>query len=402
MRRAVSCGLVGAVVAVLAACTGDGTDGSAPEGATERAPAETTTTTLALPAGYAGYESGLYADPAHWLCRAAADDYCHSEMDATVVAPDGTTEIEPFEPVDDAPVDCFYVYPTVSADPGPNSDLVPGEHEEIYVVRNQAARLGTECRVFAPLYRQSTLAGLTSRLGGATAPAGERVDAYGDVLDAWKHYMANDNGGRGVVLIGHSQGAGLLTRLVRDEIDPDPNLRARLVSAMIFGWPVPDATFANVATCRDRRTTGCVVGYASFRATAPPPADALFGQGGTLCANPAALGGGKVALHPYFPTRPRAQANRVGAATDPVPWAGPDVEITTPFVALPGLVEAECVAPPGHSFLALSVVEDPGPRLDVIRGDLTPQWGMHLIDVNVAMGDIVTLVREQIASYTAS
>ena len=35
------------------------------------------------------------------------------------------------------------------------------------------------------------------------------------------------------------------------------------------------------------------------------------------------------------------------------------------------------------------------PRIDDIGGDLTPEWGMHLIDVNVAMGDLVSLARSQ-------
>ncbi len=34
------------------------------------------------------------------------------------------------------------------------------------------------------------------------------------------------------------------------------------------------------------------------------------------------------------------------------------------------------------------------------RSDLNAQWGLHLIDANVAMGDIVDLVAAQAASYT--
>ena len=59
--------------------------------------------------------------------------------------------------------------------------------------------------------------------------------ASADVLDAWKHYIANDNGGRGVLLIGHSQGASRLVALIKSEIDPNPDLRSRLVSAVLLG-----------------------------------------------------------------------------------------------------------------------------------------------------------------------
>ena len=39
-----------------------------------------------------------------------------------------------------------------------------------------------------------------------------------------------------------------------------------------------------------------------------------------------------------------------------------------------------------------------GPRPDDIGGDITPPWGLHLVDVNIAMGDIVDLVASQAAA----
>ena len=48
----------------------------------------------------------------------------------------------------------------------------------------------------------------------------------------------------------------------------------------------------------------------------------------------------------------------------------------------------------------MTVDGDPSdPRADDIPGDLTPEWGLHLVDVNVVMGDIVALVEQQIAAY---
>jgi hypothetical protein len=95
-----------------------------------------------------------------------------------------------------SPEAIFRVYPTISTDPGHNSDLIPGDDQELFVVHQQAARLGSVCRVFAPVYRQVTL---TSLVAGTTTAA-DRAMAFADVLDAWKHYIANDNGGRGVLL----------------------------------------------------------------------------------------------------------------------------------------------------------------------------------------------------------
>jgi hypothetical protein len=71
-------------------------------------------------------------------------------------------------------------------------------------------------------------------------------------------------------------------------------------------------------------------------------------------------------------------------------------------VALPGLVSARCANDGTHSYLELSVNPDPGPRVDDITGDLTPEWGMHLIDVNVALGNLVDLVAAQAQAWAAA
>ena len=58
--------------------------------------------------------------------------------------------------------------------------------------------------------------------------------AYADVLAAWQFYLANDNHGRGFVLVGHSQGTGVLSQLVREEIDGKP-IQSQMVSALLMG-----------------------------------------------------------------------------------------------------------------------------------------------------------------------
>jgi len=54
----------------------------------------------------------------------------------------------------------------------------------------------------------------------------------------------------------------------------------------------------------------------------------------------------------------------------------------------------------GFSYLRITVEGDPStPRIDDIGGDLTPEWGLHLVDVNLAMGDLVDIVRNQADAY---
>jgi Protein of unknown function (DUF3089) len=354
---------------------------------------------------YPGYHSAVYADPSHWLCRGDTDDVCDHDLDAAIVKASGKTSTEHWKPGRHPKFDCFYVYPTISSDPLGNSDLVPDPDAELFVVRQQAARLGTVCRVFAPVYRQVTLTALIALLGGQNV-AVDRELPYADVVDAWKHYIANDSQGRGVVLIGHSQGAGILTSLIQNEIDPSPVLRDRLVSAMLLGTSlqVPDGQdvggdFANIPLCHSPHDTGCAISYGSFRASKPPPANSFFGTSSrpgwkAACTNPASLRGGNGFLHPFLPT----DGASLPIITVPPPtWVDPAKRpITTPFVTLPRFVEAKCAETNGFVYLALTPKGDPAdPRIDDIGGDLTPEWGMHLIDVNVAMGDLVAIAGSQ-------
>jgi hypothetical protein len=359
---------------------------------------------------YPGYTSAIYGDDANWLCRPDTNDVCDHDLDATVILPSGRTRLERWRPARNPKIDCFYVYPTISTDLEGNSDLVPGTNEELFVVRQQAARLGAVCRVFAPVYRQVTLTALISRLGGNPIPS-DGAAAYADVLDAWKHYIANDNNGRGVILIGHSQGASHLRALVAGEIDPDPRLRARLVSAMLLGTSVQvpvDADvggdFHNVPLCRRKKDTGCVVSYASFRATSPPPPTSLFGRPAqpgwkAACTNPAALGGGAHVLRPYLPVDGRTLPIFLPS---PPEWvdASRGVVITTPFVTLPRFASAAC-ADNGFSYLSITLTGSADdPRIDDLVGaNITPDWGLHLVDASIAMGDLVRLATSQAAAY---
>ena len=104
-----------------------------------------------------------YSDGQAWLCRPGRTDACAIDHTTTVIAADGKLSREAWTADPGAPIDCFYVYPTVSTDPGGNSDMNAGP-EENGVVRVQFARFASQCRVFAPLYRQATLTQL--RAGG--------------------------------------------------------------------------------------------------------------------------------------------------------------------------------------------------------------------------------------------
>jgi hypothetical protein len=358
-----------------------------------------------------------YTNPANWLCRPGRHDACTVDLDATVIRADGSTSVDRFHPDPNAPIDCFYVYPTVSRDPGVNATMAI-EPEERLAVQQQFARLAETCRLFAPMYRQHTLTALMAEMTGHPMAEGDSARiAYDDVLDAWKAYLANDNHGRGVVIVGHSQGSGILMRLIAEEIDGKP-AQKRLVSAILMGDDLlvpPGAdvggTFKHIPLCRSAAQTGCAIAFESFRAASPPPADSLFGQGdkrsGTLaaCVNPAAPGGGSGELKAYMPTH--GVVFPLAATVQPA-WTIPPQQIATPFVELPGLMSAQCVSDAHGTYLAVSMHgTSGGPRVGDIQGDVLldgkPQanWGLHLVDANLTIGNLADLVGEEGRAYLA-
>ena len=67
-----------------------------------------------------------YANGATWLCRPGRQDACAVDLNTTVVDADGTLSPEVWSGDPSAPIDCFYVYPTVSTDPNTTSDMTRG------------------------------------------------------------------------------------------------------------------------------------------------------------------------------------------------------------------------------------------------------------------------------------
>lgn len=358
-----------------------------------------------------------YAKPEAWLCwPGKAGDACAVDMTATVVKADGSESVESFKADPKAPIDCFYVYPTVSTDPGVTSDMNAGP-EELNVVRQQLARFGSKCRIYAPLYRQFTLTALRAAsagnpMPGSTDPA-VRAVGYNDVADAWNYYLAHENKGRGVVLIGHSQGSGLLQRLIPAEVEGKP-VQKQLVSALILGSNLgvekgkDTGTFKTIPLCKTASQTGCAISYVTFRDTVPPPANSRFGrvQNPTMeaaCVNPAALTGNGE-LKAYL-----SNTANIASSSAPAPeWVKGKPNPKTPFVTVPGLITGQCVSKDGFNYLEAHVNADPAdPRTDTINGDvqvggvIAKDWGLHLIDANIAMGNLVDIVGQQAKAYAA-
>ncbi|MFN4044837.1 DUF3089 domain-containing protein [Limnobacter sp.] len=409
---------VATVSLLLSACGGDSSSTSS---AATRVGASAANTSNPFP----GYQSTLYTGTSNWLCHPdlmGTSNVCNGNFDSTAVAADATATTLSYAPATAPQVDCFYVYPTTSIDLMGNSDL-NDDLQEQQTTALQFGRYGEVCRQFAPVYRQRTLTALglttfTGALGGIDIAPNAGEVAYADVLDAFKEYIANQSDGRGFILVGHSQGSGILRRLIAEEIETRPELMSRFISAHIPGTNVlvpkgrdVGGSFQTVPACRNANQLGCVVAYVTYRAGDPQLEDPRFGlssEEGTqaLCTNPAALAGGQADLFPIIPRQQPPVFRVLLIPRGPGgPYANPisNLTIPTPYYSMPGQVKGECkVGPNGVSYLEASIVADPDdPRADDYPGEFIggTNWGLHLIDVSIAQGDLVRLAQRQAATY---
>ncbi|MGF1549154.1 MAG: DUF3089 domain-containing protein [Sphingomonadaceae bacterium] len=355
-------------------------------------------------------EAPDYREERYWLCLPDREDVCSEPLPTTALNPEGYGATDLVRDAVNPPVDCFYLYPTVSADPAPNADWSPGTLEEIAMVRAQLARYSNLCRAFAPLYRQATFAALFTMLRGGNIDDASAV-ALEDARAAWRNYIEHRNAGRPFALIGHSQGARLLTQIIADEID-GTSLADRMLSAILLGGTVEvpvdklrGGDFEHLPLCTETGETGCIIAYDSFPASSPPPADAMFGRtaapGMTVaCTNPAALTGGTAPLDSYWHAGPSIFLNFM-----PEPVWSSEGDAPTPFLRTEDLASAACVNREGVGYL--SVVEHGYPndaRIDIVPGRvwldgvLQRGWGFHAIDPELAQGDLLRLIAQQIDS----
>jgi len=333
-----------------------------------------------------------------WLCKPG--------FGTTTVSPTGEVlGTESPKPDRKPKADCFYVYPTVSDDQTPNADLSI-DPEERSIALYQAARYSLHCRVFAPMYRQITLQALFS--GEPITPEMAAL-GYGDVVAAWKTYLRKYNKGRGVIFIGHSQGTYVLRQLLSQQVDPKRKVRKRLISAILLGGnvTVPEdgivgGDFKHIPGCEQRSEPACVIAFSTFNGPVPP--DARFGRpgnvlnpdlpatGDVLCTNPANLKTGTGQLTSVFPSAPFAPGTTIGLATEAV--GVPRPAVTTPWIQSQGYV-GTCSSADDANVLQLTSVGG-APTLNAVP-DAT--WGLHLVDANIALGNLTGVIQRQIKTY---
>ncbi len=367
-----------------------------------------------------------YTENDVWVCRPGlADNPC--ELPVTTTDKTGflswgpntvTNANRPAE--SQRPVDCFYIYPTIKGLTSLEEQAASRDVKD--TARWQVGQFTPLCRMFAPAYRQT---GVPPGVFDNNTTA----QAYADVEAAWTHYMQYDNGGRGVIILGHSQGSLMLRELIHNVIDPDPAARSRLVGAFLLGGNVMVAAnstkggdFTNIPICTAKGQYGCVVAYSTY---ATDPFFELFGNQYTDGLN--GLPYAYAAKDKYFPNLPKGPGYQV-ACTDPgrlsgmsgpsaitvpydngvqhpvstqgslLPWV---VGINPPAVSTPW-VKAYQYSGGCRTIWGNTVFRYDPANLWSPRPYSLPMMGSHEIDMNLGVEKLVRIAQLQIQSWTAT
>ncbi|MCO5327186.1 MAG: DUF3089 domain-containing protein [Solirubrobacterales bacterium] len=350
------------------------------------------------------------ADKTKWLCKpGATPNPCVGSLETTVTSSDGATRIETAKNAKKPKIDCFYVYPTVSEQPtiNANKDIDPAQTA---IAEYQAARFSEDCNVYAPVYRQLTLSAISG-----TEPVDEsaRELAYGDVPGSARVPAAQVQRRPRRRPIGTRRNRD--AALLREEIEKKRAQSKKLVAALLLGGNVTvekgertGGSFRRTPTCKREDETGCVIAFSTFGET--PPADAIFGTStGVLvdtgnkdpedlkvvCTKPSAYGvGADGELDTLVRSDPFPGTIGLGLQ---ILYGGPQPTAATPWLVPKDHYSGRCVRQNKANVLLISPLD--GARQ--LNASPTPGWGLHLVDANIALGQLVENVADRARAFVS-
>ena len=271
------------------------------------------------------------------------------------------------------------MYPTVDLTTNGNMTNLSDVKLVLDPLLAQAARFSEQCEIYAPLYRQVAFTPTLPLRRRADAGAAERGDAgiarllaspsaalaLGDVRAAFKYYLDHFNHGRKFVIMGHSQGSGMLAAMMQTDVDPMPQVRGQMISAILLGGGTTVApgttingTFKNIPTCTKPTDIGCMIAYSSFDVADAarrqrPLRQVARRQRGRVHQPRAARGQLRARITArYFPTTIN---NPLFAPDHP-----PPLDAGTPFVLYRDVFQGNCVIKNGYSYLEITYLGQPG------------------------------------------
>jgi Protein of unknown function (DUF3089) len=337
--------------------------------------------------------------PVRWICPPTGPASCSDVTTTELIPVTGPTVTSTFRPQVKPVADCFFLYPTMSPAPFWNA---PNRSTPLIraSVRAMAIPFTQTCRLVVPVYQQVTSAHLAVTTPTAQDRAAIEV-AYQSVLRAWRAYLQATPSTRPVVLVGFSQGAGMLSQLLRREIAPDPHQFHRVILSELVGGGLTVTSprssndgLAGIALCHHLGQIRCAIAYDAF--SAPPPTYAIVGRPGApwgyLSAWTPAQGFQMACVNPIYGGR------QSGALT---PYFGGN-----PYTTYPNRFRAACERLDGIDWLNIRQINAPGvggphnamPSLD--PGATTSSVGLHGESWGLTLGNLVLSARAAVSVWT--
>lgn len=242
-------------------------------------------------------DTNAYNDPAMWLSRPGMGTGDPARWQPAELR-DGVAMPIPVEDAPDFAV--FFIHPTSYLERSnwnaPIDDPASQNIARVYV-KGMASPFNAASEIWAPKYRQATMGSFLTR----EAEGQQAIDAaYRDVKQAYDFFLASVDQDTPIVLVGHSQGALHLLRLLREEVAGSP-VAPRVASVYAIGWPISvehDLPALGLPACATPGQPGCILSWSSFAEPADPSAlmetyaqsrgfdGQLRGDSRILCTNP--------------------------------------------------------------------------------------------------------------------
>ena len=168
---------------------------------------------------------------------------------------------------EDKDVDVFLICPTVDTRSETNSfDLNEKLKGKFVSALDMEKGIYEETgRLFSPYYRQMSMNAY--KLSEAERAEALTV-AYADVSAAFRWYLENENGGRGLILAGFSQGSQMCLELMKEYYGGDSaearELRENLIAVYAIGWSVTEEmaeAWPQIVPAKGETDTGVVVSF---------------------------------------------------------------------------------------------------------------------------------------------
>ena len=168
---------------------------------------------------------------------------------------------------EDTGVDVFLICPTVDTRSETNSfDLNEKlKRNFLYALDLEKGIYQDAGRLYSPFYRQMSM-------NAYRLPEEERAEAqkvaYGDISAAFRWYLDHENGGRGLILAGFSQGAQMCLELLKayygGEGQEAVSLRENLIAVYSIGWSVTEEmteAYPQIIPAKGETDTGTVISF---------------------------------------------------------------------------------------------------------------------------------------------